>query len=89
MVLSNKQRIAQAVEELKPALLAYVAPVLVEAAKSPRKADIDRAMEEAEIRMVEGQTHWDVQALIRMMIKLWVRCSPVVSRRTSGPRSDR
>ena len=71
MALSNKQRIGQALEELKPALFSYVEPVLAEAAKGPRKSEIDQAMQEAEIRVIEGKVHWDVQALIRMMIKLW------------------
>jgi len=81
MALSNKQRIGQALEELKPALLAYVEPILAEAAKGPRKGEIEQAMQEAEIRVIDGNTHWDVQALIRMMIKLW---GPLFS-----PRFDR
>ena len=71
MALSNKQRIAQALEELKPALLAYVEPVLTQAAKGPRQGEIEQAITEAEIRIIDGKPHWDVQGLIRMMIKLW------------------
>lgn len=71
MALSNKQRIGLALDELKPVLLDYVEPVLTEAAKGPRKGEIEQAMEEAEIRVIDGKAHWDVQALIRMMIKLW------------------
>lgn len=71
MALSNKQRIGQALEELKPALLVYVEPALAEAAKGPRKSEVEMAMEEAEIRQIDGKPHWDVQGLIRMMIKLW------------------
>jgi hypothetical protein len=71
MALSNKQRIGLALDELKPALLGYVEPTLVDAAKGPRKQEIVQAMEEAEIRTIDGKVHWDVQGLLRMMIKLW------------------
>jgi len=62
MALSNKQRIGQALGELKPALLSYVEPILAESAKGPRKGEIEQAMEDAEIRVIDGQPHWDVQA---------------------------
>ena len=71
MALSNKQRIGHALDELKPALQDYVEAILEEAAKGGRMTEINQAMEEAEVRMVNGKAHWDVQALLRMMIKLW------------------
>lgn len=71
MALSNKQRVGQALEELKPALQPYVEEALDEAAKMGRMPEIEQAMEEAEVRSVKGQVHWDVQALLRIMIKLW------------------
>lgn len=78
MALSNKQRIAQSLEELKPALLEFVEPILAEAVKGPRKSEIENAIEEADIRRVGGTIHWDVQGLIRVMIKLW---GPMFSQR--------
>jgi hypothetical protein len=71
MALSNKQRVGQALEELQPALLAYVVPILDEAATGPRKSEIEQAMQECEVRTVDGTPHWEIQALLRMVIKLW------------------
>jgi predicted AAA+ superfamily ATPase len=71
MALSNKQRIGQALDELKPALLAYILPVLEELAKGPRKWEVEQAVQESEVRMTGGKINWDVQALLRVMIKLW------------------
>ncbi|MCC5835099.1 MAG: DUF499 domain-containing protein [Opitutales bacterium] len=71
MALSNKQRIGQALDELKPALQPYVEDILDEACKGPRKGEIERALGEAGVRTIDGKAHWDVQALFRIMIKLW------------------
>ncbi len=71
MALSNKQRIGQALDEVRPALIAYVEPTLEAESKGPRRPDISQALAEAEVRMVDGKPHWDVQALVRMIIKLW------------------
>lgn len=71
MALSNKQRIGIALDEIKPALIAYVEPVLEAESKGPRRAEISQALAEAEVRLVDGKPHWDVQALVRMIIKLW------------------
>lgn len=71
MALSNRQRIEQGLNELKGALLPYVEPILTEAAQGPRKSEIKQAVEESDVRMIDGKVHWDTQALLRMMIKLW------------------
>jgi predicted AAA+ superfamily ATPase len=71
MALSNKQRIGQALEELKPALQPFVEKILAEAAQGPRKAEIKQALDEIEARIIDGKIHWDIQALLKMMIKLW------------------
>jgi predicted AAA+ superfamily ATPase len=71
MALSNRQRIEQGLDELKSALLPFVEEILTEAAKGPRKDEVRLAVEECEVRVVDGKPHWDTQALLRMMIKLW------------------
>ncbi|MCC5805073.1 MAG: DUF499 domain-containing protein [Opitutales bacterium] len=71
MALSNKQRIGQALDELKPALLAYVEPVLTEAGRGPRRSEVQQALGETGVRVIDGEVHWDVQGLLKMMIKLW------------------
>lgn len=71
MALSNKQRIGQALDEIKPALLAYVEPVLEAESQGPRRVEIAQALADAEVRQVDGKHHWDVQALTRVLSKLW------------------
>lgn len=71
MALSNKQRVGMALEELKPALASYVVPLLNEAAAGPRRSEIEQAMQECEVRTVDGTPHWEIQALLRMVIKMW------------------
>lgn len=78
MALSNKQRIGQALDELKPALQPYVENILSEATQGPRKSEVQQALAEAEVRTIDGKVNWDVQALLKMMIKLW---GPLFSQR--------
>ncbi len=71
MAISNKRSIGQALDEIPPALITYIQLTLEAESKGPRRAEIGLALQEAEVRLVNGKPHWDVQALVRMTIKLW------------------
>jgi len=71
MALSNKQRIGNGLDELKQALLPYLTDVLLEYKDGPRAPEIRQAIQESEVRIKDEKVQWDIQALIRVMIKLW------------------
>jgi len=71
MALSNRQRISSGLDELKSVLQPWVEEILTEADKGPRKREVALAIEESELRVVDGTIHWDIQGLLRVMMKLW------------------
>lgn len=71
MALSNRQRIEQGLAELKTALQPYVENELTEAAKGPRQGDVKQALNELDLRVTNGKINWDIQALLKAMIKMW------------------
>ncbi len=71
MALSNRQRISLGLDELKSVLQPWVEDVLSQASEGPRKREAELAIEECELRVVDGAIQWDIQGLLRVMIKLW------------------